>query len=299
MAEVQKLVAEFSHPSRLPSFLTSYSRNYLFRTKIFEELSARGLPPEIFYIAFIESEFRVDARSATGALGLWQFMENSMAPWMSRNAFKDERLSFYAATEAAVAKLEENYRALGDWLLAFAAYNAGLGAVRRAVAATGEHDFWKLAQRRAIPDQSIRYVTKVLAAAWLGQQLGRLGAVQPWYDTSRWVRILVPGDLPLSAFAQWTGLPLNFLELANAHLLQQRTPPNERFYPMTLPQRYVQLLRARPPMLAYAVRQGDTLWSIAQRFGTTVGAISAANELEGGAIRQNQTLNIPLVFSDY
>lgn len=43
----------------------------------------------------------------------------------------------------------------------------------------------------------------------------------------------------------------------------------------------------------YVVRAGDTLFSIARRFGTTVDAIKAANGLSGNRINVNQTLIIP------
>ncbi len=44
---------------------------------------------------------------------------------------------------------------------------------------------------------------------------------------------------------------------------------------------------------AYVVQAGDSLFSIAQRFGTTVGALQAANGLWGNVIQAGQTLMIP------
>lgn len=43
----------------------------------------------------------------------------------------------------------------------------------------------------------------------------------------------------------------------------------------------------------YRVRGGDTLWSIARRFGTSVGTIQQANGLRGSSLRVGQTLTIP------
>lgn len=43
----------------------------------------------------------------------------------------------------------------------------------------------------------------------------------------------------------------------------------------------------------YTVVSGDTLWSIAQRFGTTVNAIKALNGLEDSAITSGQVLRLP------
>jgi LysM repeat protein len=47
------------------------------------------------------------------------------------------------------------------------------------------------------------------------------------------------------------------------------------------------------PTRTYVVRPGDTLFSIAQRFGTTVGAIMSANGLSTTTIRSGMVLKIP------
>lgn len=44
---------------------------------------------------------------------------------------------------------------------------------------------------------------------------------------------------------------------------------------------------------SYTVQSGDTLWTISQRFGTTVSAIKALNNLTSDAIRVGQVLKIP------
>ena len=43
----------------------------------------------------------------------------------------------------------------------------------------------------------------------------------------------------------------------------------------------------------YTVRSGDTLWLLAQRFGTTVDAIRRLNGLSGSALSIGQVLRIP------
>lgn len=47
------------------------------------------------------------------------------------------------------------------------------------------------------------------------------------------------------------------------------------------------------PSLQYTVRPGDTLWLIAQRYGTTVEALKAANNLTTDLLNIGQTLKIP------
>ena len=49
-----------------------------------------------------------------------------------------------------------------------------------------------------------------------------------------------------------------------------------------------------PAFILHTVRWGDTLYSLARRYGTTVEAIRAANGLRSDRIRIGQTLKIPL-----
>ena len=56
--------------------------------------------------------------------------------------------------------------------------------------------------------------------------------------------------------------------------------------------------QATPTANTYTVVAGDTLWAIAQQFGTTVEAIAAANNISNpGAIEIGQVLTIPPVSS--
>jgi nucleoid-associated protein YgaU len=49
------------------------------------------------------------------------------------------------------------------------------------------------------------------------------------------------------------------------------------------------------PVLTYVIQDGDTLWSIAQQFGTTVEAIVTANDLENpDELPVGQEIFIPL-----
>lgn len=51
---------------------------------------------------------------------------------------------------------------------------------------------------------------------------------------------------------------------------------------------------APAPYFEYTVRSGDTLWQLAQRFGTTVDAIKSLNGLRSDSLQIGQVLRIPL-----
>ncbi len=48
------------------------------------------------------------------------------------------------------------------------------------------------------------------------------------------------------------------------------------------------------PYITYTVRPGDTLWLIANRYGTTVDAIKSLNGLIGNNLSIGQVLRIPV-----
>jgi LysM repeat protein len=53
------------------------------------------------------------------------------------------------------------------------------------------------------------------------------------------------------------------------------------------------VVKAKPKTNRYTVRSGDSLYAIAKRHGTTVGAIQKANGIKGAMIRPGQSLVIP------
>ncbi|WP_162180191.1 lytic transglycosylase domain-containing protein [Spirochaeta lutea] len=239
--DIEAVYNGYQSAAQLSWFISVLTRGDTFRSFIMQEIEQRNLPSEIFFLAMVESEFLVRAESSSGARGLWQFMENSMAPWMYKNSQIDERFGLVQSTRAALNKLEENYRVLGDWLLAFAAYNQGLGAISRAVERTGIRDYWELREAGAISPQAARYVPKILSAYLLSQELGRLGYLRDWSPPFHWTQILVPGGTGIEFLSGTTGIPLSILKLGNAHLLEGVLPPGD-FQPLTIPQRYVQPL---------------------------------------------------------
>ncbi len=80
------------------------------------------------------------------------------------NAQEDERLDPLKATIAAAAYLRELYSRFQDWPLTFAAYNAGENRVQQAMDRLGTRDFWALSRDLALPEETRRYVAKVISA---------------------------------------------------------------------------------------------------------------------------------------
>jgi membrane-bound lytic murein transglycosylase D len=93
-----------------------------------------GVPQDLAVLPFVESMFNPQARSAVGAVGLWQLMPRTARALGLRVTRRvDERRDILKATRAAARLLRQNHRILGSWPLAITAYNHGAYSMKRAV----------------------------------------------------------------------------------------------------------------------------------------------------------------------
>lgn len=139
--------------------------NYYF--PIFEKaLKSYNIPTEIKYLSIVESSLNPHAVSRVGATGLWQFMFGTAKAYgLNMDNFVDERKDPIQASYAAAAYFRDAYEELGDWLLAIAAYNCGKGNVNRAIAKAGSRNFWDI--RKFLPKETSNYVPAFIAAVYV------------------------------------------------------------------------------------------------------------------------------------
>ena len=124
--------------------------------------SAMGVPPELVWIAEVESSMNPEATSPVGARGLFQFMPLTASRFgLTTGVMIDERTDPEKSARAAAAYLRNLHRQFRSWPLALAAYNAGEGRVGRALNGESEPTFEAIAPR--LPLETRLYVPKVLA----------------------------------------------------------------------------------------------------------------------------------------
>ncbi len=79
--------------------------------------------------SFIENVIRGIKKSSAGALGIMQLMPKFYEEVQVATPFSDEAVSAQISRAAQV--MQSNFAQTGDWGLALAAYNAGLGSVEK------------------------------------------------------------------------------------------------------------------------------------------------------------------------
>jgi membrane-bound lytic murein transglycosylase D len=248
-------------------------------------LTENGLPPELIYLALIESGLSNRAKSSAGAVGFWQFMPGTGAMYgLRRDYWVDERRDLERATRAASAYLKRLYAEFNDWALVLAAYNSGEGRVRRQMRATMHDDYWS----HSLPRETSDYVPKFIAAVKIGENPEAFGFTTPPPRPLGWERIPVSNATDLDLVATCAGVDASAVAALNPHLLRGSTPPGAKDYPVYVPAGTAAVaLRelAKVPQeqrltwRRHRVQRGETLGGIARTYGITVGAIQRANEM--------------------
>jgi membrane-bound lytic murein transglycosylase D len=287
------------------------------------KLRERGMPEDLLYLSMIESGFNPTAKSHASAVGLWQFIEDTGERYGLRvDGYVDERKHPEKSTDAALSYLGDLHDQFGSWYLAAAAYNSGEGRVARVMKqVTGKQkgrdaDFWRIRSR--LPSETREYVPLMVAAALIGKEPAKygLGGVQRWMPLES-DEVQVPAGTKLSLVAEAVGVSENELKRLNPHLVRAMTPPGKKAYAVRVPrgrtERYAanfagvqkrasemaaQERREEQRRLAsvrrHTVRRGESLWTIARRYDTTVKKVQAVNGLgRGNRIRPGQRLVIP------
>ena len=122
---------------------------------------AQKVPPELVWIAEVESSFDPRARSPAGAAGLFQLMPETAKRFGLRVRPFDQRLAPDDSALAAAKYLQYLHHHFNDWRLALAAYNAGEGTVQNLLNRHKAHTFDGIAT--CLPAETQMYVPKVEA----------------------------------------------------------------------------------------------------------------------------------------
>lgn len=288
------------------SFQELLARSGKYLPMIAKVLSQEGLPEELAYLALLESNFNVTTTSPSGAVGLWQFVPVTARQYGLRiDEWVDERRDPVKSTRAAAAYLKDLHQFFGRWYLATAAYNAGQGAIDRAVQASGAKDFWSLSDKARLTEETRNFVPKFVAIALVAGDPDKYGLGQILYAAPLdYEEVEMPRAAKFELIADLADADVATIEELNPSLLRRATPPGERNFRVNVPvgrsTTYLARLNDRmrdkesesPQVVTYEVRKGDTLFSIARYYGQEVRALMEMNGLSSARLNIGQKLRI-------
>ncbi len=258
-----------------------------YRAVIERKLDEQGLPRDLIYLAMVESGFDPGATSQRSAGGVWQFIPGAARAYgLEVSHWVDARRDPERAAEAAARLLKDLYVRFGSWPLAFAAYNAGYGAILRSIARFNTNDFWELARHEAgLPWETSLYVPKILAASIVGHNLKAFGfdAIAqdpPWaFD-----RVEVSSGTSFASLARAAGTKPDVIEDLNPEYISGRAPPDRPTVVLRVPLGSASLF-ARA---AGEARTGEHVQPVVLRFGETLDDVAKAR---GCSLRELKRIN--------
>ncbi|MBT4783749.1 MAG: LysM peptidoglycan-binding domain-containing protein [Candidatus Marinimicrobia bacterium] len=270
-------------------------------SQILEECN---VPPEIIYLAMIESGLNPKAYSKAAANGMWQFVYATGKRYgLERTWYIDERRDPEKATRAACAYLTDLYGEFDNWYLALAAYNVGEGRIRRATRLHQTLDFWQL---HSLPRETRNYMPYFLAATILAKDPEKYG----FYKKEKKEKALsydvvsIEKSADLTVLARSAETSFKTLQALNPELRQSATPKDS--YELKIPEgskttflkNYNALPeneRFAPQSITHKVRNGESLWTIAKKYRVSQHDIAAVNKIRNRSmIRIGQKLTIPV-----
>lgn len=276
---------------------------YLF--EIVDQFEKQGIPGEFALLPIVESAFQPYAYSPARASGIWQFIPSTGRIYgLKQNWWYDGRRDIYAATQAAIRYLRKlNNDFNGDWLLALAAYNCGEGKVQSSINRNLRRhrrtDFWSL----KLPRETRDYVPRLLAVSRLFANAKRYGIrLRPIPDQPYFKKITVASQIDLKLAAELAGISMNKLYQLNPGYNQWATDPfgphrllipvenADPFSDQIAKLSTVQKVQWR----RHRIRRGDSIQSIAERYGTSVANIHKANKLTKTSLEPGTHLIVPL-----
>ncbi len=269
-------------------------------TRVFKE---EGVPLDLIYLPLVESAFKTNALSRASARGMWQFMPGTGREHdLEQTWFVDERSDPEQATVAAARYLKTlNGMFDGDWHFAMASYNAGPGRLQGAVRRSKKSDYWQIiASTRYLPRETREYVPMVLAAIIIAKNPELYGfkvdpATPLVYET-----VTIPDALALETIAEWAEVPVEQLRELNP-ALRRGVTPFKASYDLKVPVGVAATVQAKVathseflPYRFHIVKPGETLASIARKYGVTSTQLREMNELRTSRVKARQEIRIRL-----
>lgn len=266
-------------------------------------LAEEGVPEDLMYLAFAESDLRFSV-SAAGAAGLWQLMEIiGKSENLKMNYWVDERHHIEKSTRASMRYLKSMYKKYKDWNMVIAAYNVGETNINDNRRFQNVDNFFDL----YLNEQTSRYVFRIYAMKEIFQNPTKYGL--PAYKIAdREVDTLtIKGSVEnLALTAQKNGFTYRELRILNPWIKRKGLPDGEwkilipkkrdpkKFDTSNYNYKVDDLDGFNSREIAYTVAEGDNIFSVCSRYDIEVPDLMRWNKLNSQLLQPGQRLKIML-----
>ena len=250
---------------------------------------------------------------------MWQFMLSTGRIYgLETNSLVDERRDPVKSTWAAAKYLKELYGIYNNWTLVIAAYNCGPGTVNKAIKRNGgKTDYWDLYY--SLPKETRGYVPSFIAANYVMNYYCEHNICPMVADVSLDTdTVHISRQLHFGQIAEVCNVNIDKIESLNPQYKKSIIPGQSMVCSLRLPQddlynfiinedsvykyntdKYFSNRKIvdikQPPVSEtkyYKIRRGDSLSTIARKFGTTVSRLKSLNGLKSDKISAGKTIRV-------
>ena len=297
-----------------------------------QALEKEGLPLELKYLPIVESALDPNAVSRVGAAGLWQFMIGTgKGLGLEVNSLVDERRDPYRSSAMAAKYLKNLYQIYNYWSLAIAAYNCGPGNVNKALHRNGgTGDFWDIYEY--LPRETRGYVPAFIAANYAmtyykQHNISPSLASKPLITDT----VSVNRRIHFAQISEVLNIPIEEIRTFNPQYRADVIPGDNHPYTLVLPSQQIysfimsedsidnyrddlyahrevvepggQTMTAdeyingeghtdQTRTIIHKVERGETLSSIASKYGMTPGELMSLNNMSSERVRRGDNLKV-------
>ena len=294
--------AYLSNPNQLDKLL---EKGRYFIYFVLEELERYRLPPELALLPYIESNYDPFSISASGAMGIWQFMPATARIYGLKDTWwYEQRHDPLASSKAAVRYLAYLHNRFNKEITyTLAAYNGGPTLLEKQIKLNRKLGKPTNYENLKLPKQTKEYVPKFKAMLELVLNAEKYGINLPNFPNKKVLgNIELNGQVEILAFSEFAGLKPEFVYKLNAGYTKWASPPGDKTT-FNIPIELEEVLNLKKDKfiktnqinwVTHKVSRGDSLWKIAEEFDTEVNVLKKVNYLASNVLNLNQELLIPL-----
>jgi membrane-bound lytic murein transglycosylase D len=291
-----------ANPAQLDKLLEK-GRYFIFF--VLEELDRYRLPAELALLPYIESNYDPFSISASGAMGIWQFMPATARIYNLKDTWwYEQRHDPLVSSKAAVRYLAYLHNRFNKEITyTLAAYNGGPTRLEKQIKLNKRAGQPTNYENLKLPKQTKEYVPKFRAILELVLNADKYGINLPNFPNKKVLgSIELDGQVEILAFSEFAGLKPEFVYKLNAGYTKWASPPGDKTK-FNVPVELEETLNLKKDQfiqtnqinwVTHKVSKGDSLWKIAEKFETEVNVLKKVNYLASNILSLNQELLIPL-----
>jgi len=291
-----------SNPAQL-DILLEKGRYFIYF--VLEELERYKLPPELALLPYIESNYDPFSISASGAMGIWQFMPATARIYGLKDTWwYEQRHDPLVSSKAAIRYLAYLHNRFNKKITyTLAAYNGGPTLLEKRIKLNKKAGKLTDFKNLKLPTQTQEYVPKFKAILAIVLNSEQYEINLPDFPNKPVLgSIELNGQVEILAFSEFAGLKPEFVYKLNAGYTKWASPPGDKTI-FNIPIELEEVLNLKKESfiqtnqinwVTHRVSKGDSLWKIAEEFDTEVNVLKKVNYLSSNVLSLNQELLIPL-----